>query len=83
MTNTSKRPLYDLEASGRRMKEIRVARGLSTKEVRDYMGFSSVQSIYKWEAGQCFPQADNLLALAKLYQVSPFDLLACEDAAAS
>ncbi len=39
------------------------------------MGLSSVQSIYKWEAGQCFPQADNLLALARFYHVSPFDLL--------
>lgn len=81
MTNTTKRPIYDLQASGQKMKEIRVSRGLTAREVKDYMGFSSVQSIYKWESGQCFPQADNLLALAKLYHVSPFELLACEGAA--
>lgn len=75
MSVTQNRPLYDLEASGRRMRKIRVSRGLSAKDVRDYMGFSSVQAIYKWESGKCFPQADNLLALAKFYDVSPYDLL--------
>ena len=64
MSNTQQRPMYDLTASGKRMKNIRISRGFSIKDVRDYMGFSSVQSIYKWESGQCFPQADNLLALA-------------------
>ncbi len=78
MSNTQQRPMYDLTASGKRMKNIRISRGFSIKDVRDYMGFSSVQSIYKWESGQCFPQADNLLALAKRYRVSPFDLLICK-----
>ena len=75
MMKRMRRPQYDIEASGRKMKESRISRGLTAKDVRDYMGFSSVQSIYKWEAGQCYPQADNLLAMAKLYQVNPFDLI--------
>lgn len=75
MMKRMRRPQYDIEASGRKMKEARISRGLTAKDVRDYMGFSSVQSIYKWEAGQCYPQADNLLAMAKLYQVNPFDLI--------
>lgn len=45
----------------------------------EYMGFESTQAVYKWEAGKCYPQADNLLALAKLYQVSPAELLVEED----
>lgn len=77
------RPRYDIQASGRRMREVRVARGLSAKEVMDYMGFESVQAIYKWESGKCFPQADNLLALAKFYQVNPFELIVEEDLAGS
>ena len=75
MMKRMRRPQYDIEASGRKMKESRISRGLTAKDVRDYMGFSSIQSIYKWEAGQCSPQADNLLAMAKLYQVNPFDLI--------
>jgi len=49
----------------------------------EYMGFESTQAIYKWEAGKCFPQADNLMALAKYYNVSPFELIVEEDARAS
>ena len=30
-------------------------------------------------AGKCFPQADNLIALAILYHVSPMELLVEED----
>lgn len=43
------------------------------------MGFESTQAVYKWEAGKCFPQADNLIALAILYRVSPMELLVEED----
>ena len=39
------------------------------------MQFSSVQAIYKWESGKCFPSADNLLALAELYGVNPTVLM--------
>lgn len=70
-----KRPYYDLEASGERMKEIRKCRNLSVKDVVAFMGFESTQAIYKWESGKCLPQADNLLALSILYRVSPMELL--------
>ncbi len=70
-----KRPRYDMEASGENMRQIRIERGLSVEEVRRYMEFESVQSVYKWEKGRCFPTADNLLALAELYGVDPEELL--------
>lgn len=69
------RPRYDLTASGRRMRQIRSLRHISAKQVMEYMGFASEQAVYKWERGECFPQADNLLALARLYQVSPYELI--------
>jgi len=39
--------------------------------------------VYKWEAGKCYPQADNLVALAILYNVSPMELLVEEDRVSS
>ena len=69
------RPQFDLIASGRRMREIRKARRITVKQVMEYMGFESTQAVYKWESGKCYPQADNLLALAKLYCVNPMELL--------
>lgn len=69
------RPEYDLAATGEKMRKIRVAKALSVEDVRRYMKFGSVQAIYKWEAGKCFPSADNLLALAELYGVNPTEIL--------
>ena len=47
------------------------------------MGVESTQAVYKWEAGKCYPQADNLVALAILYHVSPMELLVEEDLVSS
>ena len=60
-------------------------RGLDirVKQVMEYMGFESTQAVYKWEAGKCYPQADNLVALAILYNVSPMELLVEEDRVSS
>ena len=77
------RPHFDIVASGARMKEIRRRRNISVKQVMEYMGFESTQAVYKWEAGKCYPQADNLVALAILYNVSPMELLVEEDLVSS
>lgn len=77
------RPHFDIVASGARMRAIRQERKISVKQVMEYMGFESTQAVYKWEAGKCFPQADNLLALAILYHVSPMELLVEEDRVSS
>ena len=69
------RPQFDMVASGQKMREIRKARNISVKQVMEYMGFESTQAVYKWESGKCYPQADNLLALAMLYHVNPMELL--------
>ena len=77
------RPHFDIVASGARMRAIRQERKISVKQVMEYMGFESTQAVYKWEAGKCFPQADNLIALAILYRVSPMELLVEEDRVSS
>lgn len=77
------RPRFDIVASGERMREIRRQRNISVKQVMEYMGFESTQAVYKWEAGKCYPQADNLVALAILYNVSPMELLVEEDCVSS
>lgn len=77
------RPHFDIVASGARMKAIREQRKISVKQVMEYMGFESTQAVYKWEAGKCYPQADNLVALAILYNVSPMELLVEEDLVSS
>ena len=56
------RPHFDIVASGARMRAIRQERKISVKQVMEYMGFESTQAVYKWEAGKCFPQADNFVS---------------------
>lgn len=73
------RPEYDLDATGRNMRRIRTERNLSVDDVRRYMKLESVQAVYKWELGRCFPSADNLMALAELYEVHPAELLVRND----
>ena len=77
------RPRFDIVASGERMRKIRRQRNISVKQVMEYMGFESTQAVYKWEAGKCYPQADNLVALAILYNVSPMELLVEENRVSS
>ena len=70
------RPHFDIVASGARMRAIRQERKISVKQVLEYMGFESTQAVYKWEAGKCFPQADNLIAHGWLqpykFKISPY-----------
>ena len=56
------RPHFDIVTSGARMRAIRQERKISVKQVMEYMGFESTQAVYKWEAGKCFPQADNFFS---------------------
>lgn len=76
------RPYFDLVATGKRMRDIRKSRKFTVEQVREYMEFESVQSIYKWERGECLPQADTLIALSILYHVNPIEFFQ-EDAEAS
>ncbi len=70
-----KRPEYNLSATGRNLRRLREEKKLSVEEVRRYMKLESVQAIYRWELGYNFPAADNLLALAELYEVNPAKML--------
>ena len=70
-----KRPEYDLKRTGEQIRKLRRERNISVDQIREYMKFGSSQAIYKWEKGQCFPQADNLLALAKLFDVNPNEIM--------
>ena len=60
-------PVIDLEATGRRIKELRKEKRISVAEISDFMGFESVQAVYKWQKGLCMPSLDNMYALSKLF----------------
>lgn len=61
------RPEYDLKVIGRNLKRLRMAKGLSVEEVREYLRLGTPQAVYKYESGKGYPPADTMFALMELY----------------
>lgn len=69
-------PLIDRQATGQRIRQIMDERGISVKNMQEYLGFACVQSIYHWLDGTSLPSLDNLYAISELLQI-PMDLIVC------
>lgn len=61
-------PVIDLVATGDNIRRLRVARGLSVKDLQRYFGFEEPRAVYKWQNGECLPTVDNLYALGVLLE---------------
>ena len=59
---------------GKKLKELRVERGLSQQKLGEIFGFCN-QTISFWESGSREPDLDTLLAIAHYFEVSLEDLL--------
>ena len=71
-------PVIDKKETGINLRRIMDKRGLSVKDIQQYLGLGSVQSVYHWLNGLSMPTVDNLYALSHLFQVSVDDML-CGD----
>ena len=61
---------------GEALKENRIRCQMTQEFVAETLGVSR-QSVSKWENGSSDPNTTNLIALAKLYKISPEELLEC------
>jgi len=68
-------PVIDLKATGARIKELRIKNQLSVEEVSHFMGFESIQAVYKWQRGESLPSIDSLYALSLLFRTSMDEIL--------
>lgn len=59
---------------GQVLKDRRLERKMTQEFVAEHLGVSR-QAVSKWESGASDPSTANLLALAKLYDISPEELL--------
>ena len=57
-----------------RLAELRKKHGLNQEELAEKLGVSR-QAVSKWECGESSPDTDNLIALAKVYNMSLDELL--------
>ena len=74
MTKTS--PTINIYQTGQRIRQIMRKRGLTVKEVQEYLDLGTVQSVYHWFRGRNLPSLDNLYALSELFKV-PVDDMIC------
>ncbi len=65
----------DMVATGRRIRDLRKAKGLRVEDISDYMGFTGPQAVYKWQRGECLPDVENLLALKDLLATDVDDII--------
>ena len=70
-------PVIDVEATSKKLKSIRVQHDISVAEMQKLFAMENPQSIYNWENPdkKTLPCLDNLVILAKLYQVQIDELL--------
>lgn len=61
-----------------RLKELRLSNKLSARELAEKIDVTFV-AIYKWEKGERLPNLENLVALAKYFNVSTDYLCGLED----
>ena len=61
-----------------RLVSLRRKNGLSQEELADQIGVSR-QAVSKWERGESSPDTNNLIALAKVYNLKIDDMLYEED----
>lgn len=69
-------PAIDKKKTGINLRLMMDERGLTVKDVQQYLKLGSVQSVYHWLNGISLPTVDNLYALSYLFQV-PVDKLLC------
>lgn len=73
-------PTIDMIKTGQNINRLRQNVGISVKDLQNIFGFSTPQAIYKWQHGTALPTIDNLIVLAKVFDVRVDDILVINDA---
>ena len=74
-------PFVDTVATGRNIDRLRIAAGMSVKDMQMVFGFATPQVIYKWIHGTSMPTIDNLVILAAMLGVTLDEIVVVETAA--
>lgn len=65
----------DMQATGENIKQLRKQNHYKVFDLATALGLESEQAIYKWQRGQCLPNADNLVRLSILFGCHIDDIL--------
>lgn len=67
-------PKIDMYKTGQNIKQIMLEKGMTVKDIQEYLELAAPQSIYHWFDGRNLPTVDNLYALSDLFHM-PVDML--------
>ena len=73
-------PFVDTVATGRNIDRLRIAAGMSVRDMQMVFGFATPQAIYKWIRGTSMPTIDNLVILAAMLGVTLDEIVIVETA---
>ena len=68
-------PSINKRETGVNIRRMMDERGLTVKDIQQYLNLGSVQSVYHWLNGLSLPTVDNLYALSYLFQIPVDDML--------
>lgn len=74
-----KYPTINMKETGNRIKKACMERGITAKEIKEYMNLTSAQSVYGWFRGKNLPSLDNFYALSRLLGVTMEELICASD----
>lgn len=72
-------PTIDMAATGRNIRRLREAAGLTVKDLQDIFGFATPQAVYKWQHGAAMPTIDNMVVLSAVLGVTIDEILVVDD----
>ncbi|MDD6628385.1 MAG: transcriptional regulator [Lachnospiraceae bacterium] len=72
-------PVIDMKKTGQRLKLLGKEHNTSVRDIQEYLGLASVQSIYDWYHARTLPSLDHLLALSYLWCTSMENLLVIKE----
>ena len=68
-------PCINTAATGQNINRMRIAAGLTVKDMQTVFGFATPQAIYKWIHGTAMPSIDNLVILAAVLGVTMDEII--------
>ena len=68
-------PFVNTVATGQNIDRLRIAAGMTVKDIQNVFGFATPQAIYKWIHGAALPTIDNLVILAAILDVTMDDII--------
>ena len=63
-------PTINLRETGVNLHRIMDKRGITPKDIKEFLNLGSIQTVYNWCNGLNMPTVDHLYALSQLLQVS-------------